>query len=266
MAAGIAPSNSVCVGYARVLLALFLAILFQIFCVSTPAQTPSGIAQGTISDQNGALVANVRVALRRRDASPANERETVSDGQGGFLFENVPNGEYTLIAERESFLVLEQAITISSRTESFDLTLHLAPVSESVTVRNAEDSIETTLRLPGASLRETPRSVTVINSERAREQNFRQVPDVLAYIPNMAVNSYRTGGYHFYSRGYRMLPDDTRVDGFAGINTGGGFGASLFGVEEVVLLRGPASLLDGLARWTRQSRYEASAGESFDDD
>ena len=63
----------------------------------------------------------------------------------------------------------------------------------------------------------------------------------------MFVNSYRTGGYHFYARGYRMQPEDTRIDGFAGINAGGGFGASLFGVEQAVMLRGPAGLLYGSA-------------------
>lgn len=237
-------SNSIFAHRSCGALALSLAILFQLLCVSTPAQTGSVIVRGTVADQNGAVIRQARVVLRRRSSS-ANERAIVSDERGRFVFDDVPVGEYMLVIERENFLSLEREITINYSAQNFDLTLTPAPVSESVTVRDADNSIETTLRLPGATLRETPRSLTVINSERIREQNFRQAPDVLAYVPNMAVNSYRTGGYHFYSRGYRMGPDDTRVDGFAGINTGGGFGASLFGVEQVVLLRGPAGLLYG---------------------
>jgi outer membrane receptor protein involved in Fe transport len=68
----------------------------------------------------------------------------------------------------------------------------------------------------------------------------------LTYVPGMTPNSYRTGGYHFYARGYRQSPEDTRLDGFAGINVGSnGFGASLFGIEEAVVLRGPAALIYG---------------------
>ncbi|MEJ7709060.1 MAG: TonB-dependent receptor plug domain-containing protein [Pyrinomonadaceae bacterium] len=107
-----------------------------------------------------------------------------------------------------------------------------------------DSAVETTLKLP-TTLHETPRSLTIIDAARIREQNFKYVNDALAYVPGISVNSYRTGGYHFYSRGYRMQPEDTRVDGFAGINASGGFGASLFGVEQVVLLRGPAGLLYG---------------------
>ena len=68
---------------------------------------------------------------------------------------------------------------------------------------------------------------------------------MLAYTPGMTQNSYRSGSYHFYSRGYRMGPEDTRVDGFIGMNVGGGFGSSLFGVEQTVLLRGPSGLIYG---------------------
>ncbi len=43
-----------------------------------------------------------------------------------------------------------------------------------------------------------------------------------------------------------MSPDDTRLDGFTGINVGSnGFGASMFGIEEAVVLRGPGGLIYG---------------------
>ena len=134
----------------------------------------------------------------------------------------------------------------STGTAVLEVTVQLsaAQFAEQVTVEASERLEETATRLP-ATLHETPRSVSVIDSARIRDQNFRGVNDALAYVPGMTVNSYRREGYHFYSRGYRMLPDDTRVDGFAGVNAGGGFGATLFGVEQAVMLRGPAGLLYG---------------------
>ena len=223
-------------------------LLLLLLLLSLPrtlnAQTVSGTLRGTVSDQTGAVVVGARVTLRRAESETV-EREAATSAQGDFAFDGLRFGDYTLEVSVQGFRATEQRVTVGAATRDLRLTLEAAPVSESVTVSEADAAIETTLRLP-VTLRETPRSLTVIGSERIREQNFKQVPDALAYA-NMTVNSFRTGGYHFYSRGYRMLPDDTRVDGFAGLNAGGGFGASLFGVEQVVLLRGPAGLLYGSA-------------------
>lgn len=97
------------------------------------------------------------------------------------------------------------------------------------------------------SLRETPRSLTVMNSERIKEQNFTTASSTFNYTPGVFGNSYGSGGYHFYSRGQRMAANDNRVDGFAGIAGGGDFSPSLFGIEQTVMMRGPASLLYGAA-------------------
>jgi iron complex outermembrane receptor protein len=104
---------------------------------------------------------------------------------------------------------------------------------------------DTTLKLP-TTLHETPRSVSVIDSERIREQNFRTPVDTFYYTPGVFPNSTASGGYHFISRGFRMSPDETRIDGFTGFYVGGGQTAqSLYGVDSVVILRGPAGLLYG---------------------
>ncbi len=203
---------------------LLLLLLLASFSPQLRAQTASGSLRGVVADQTGAVVAGARVSVRRAASVPV--RETTSDERGNFVIGELPSGTYTLVVERQGFRPSEQTVSVGAVAQSLLLTLAPAPVSESVTVSEADAAVETTLRLP-TTPRETPRSLTVIGSERIREQSFRQVPDVLAYA-NMTTNSFRTGGYHFYSRGYRMGPDDTRVDGFAGLNTGGGFGASLF--------------------------------------
>lgn len=218
-----------------------LLLLSSLLCPALSAQTASGTLRGVVSDEAGAVVAGARVTLRRGPATAG--REALTDARGEFSFAGLSFGSYKLVIEKEGFRASEQAVAVGAEASSLSLVLAPAPVSESVTVGESDSGVEETLRLP-TTLRETPRSVAVIGAARIREQNFRQVPEALAYA-NMTANSLRSGGYHFYSRGYRMGPDDTRVDGFAGLNVGGGFGASLFGVEQVVLLRGPAGLLYG---------------------
>jgi iron complex outermembrane receptor protein len=106
---------------------------------------------------------------------------------------------------------------------------------------------DTTLKLP-LTLHETPRSVSVIEAERIREQNFRTPVDTFYYTPGVFPNSPNAGGYHFISRGFRMSPNETLIDGFQGFYVGGGQSPQmLYGVERVVLQRGPAGLLYGAA-------------------
>ncbi len=114
-------------------------------------------------------------------------------------------------------------------------------VSES----RSPEADRTPLKLP-LSLHETPRSVSVIDSARIREQNFRTPVDTFYYTPGIFPNSTARGGYHYISRGFRMSADETRIDGFTGFYVGGGQSSqNLYGVDRVVTLRGPAGLLYG---------------------
>lgn len=124
----------------------------------------------------------------------------------------------------------------------------------------------TPLKFPVA-LHETPRSITVIDASRIREQNFRTPVDTFYYTPGVFPNSTASGGYHYIARGFRMSPDETRIDGFSGFYVGGGQSPQgLYGVERVVSLRGPAGLLYGASTLpgglvniiTKKPRAEAS--------
>ena len=211
-----------------------------------PLATP--VAAGTVEvrviDGSGAFVTDAEVLLQRGVASaiPVPPSEL-----GRYLLAEVAPGRYVLTVVKTGFAPASQNVTVASeRTASLSVSLSPQGLSEAITVE-ASALVDTTVSKLPTTLHETPRSVTVIGSDAIRERNLRTVNDTFAFSPGITVNSYRTGGYHFYARGYRMLPDDTRVDGFAGLNAGGRYSASLFGVEQVVLLRGPAGLLYGSA-------------------
>lgn len=106
---------------------------------------------------------------------------------------------------------------------------------------------KTALKMP-ATLHETPRSIVVVDSERIRERNYNSMDDMMDSVPGVFVNSRNLGGYHYISRGFRMTPNETLIDGFPGIYAGGGQASlPLYGVEKVVFLKGPAGLLYGSA-------------------
>jgi iron complex outermembrane recepter protein len=104
----------------------------------------------------------------------------------------------------------------------------------------------TVLKFP-TPLRETPRSVDVISAARIQEQDFQRLEDTFRYVPGVFSRSQDGDSYHFVARGFDMGPDETHVDGFSGLVANGTFSPSLFGVEQVVYLRGPAGLLYGAA-------------------
>jgi iron complex outermembrane receptor protein len=216
-----------------------LSLLLLCLAGRSSAQTQNGnTLDGAVVDATGAAISGARLVVRG-----ATDRETFTDAQGRFTFAALRTGNYTLVAERAGFKTEQRQLNFNG-AQTLELKLAPAPVSEVVNITSSDGATENFTKLPG-TLHETPRAVTLINSDQMRERNLRSVPEALSAIPGMAVNSFRAGGYHFYARGYRMGPEDTRVDGFIGLNVGGGFGASLFGIEQAVVLRGPAGLLYG---------------------
>jgi iron complex outermembrane recepter protein len=97
-----------------------------------------------------------------------------------------------------------------------------------------------------APLHETPRSVTVIGADELRDRNARTIAQTLSMVPGVFTNgSNGAGGYHYKARGYHMPASAYLVDGFQGVRAGGDYSPSLFGIDRVVFMRGPAGLTYG---------------------
>ncbi|MFT3868031.1 MAG: TonB-dependent receptor [Nibricoccus sp.] len=108
-------------------------------------------------------------------------------------------------------------------------------------------AVDTTVQKLPTTVKDTPRSLSVIDSSRMREQDFQVGSDLLFWIPGINTNGAVQESYHFYARGYRMTANEWRVDGFAGRIIGGSYSPNLFGYEQVVALKGPSGLLYGNA-------------------
>lgn len=195
-----------------------------------------------VQDPSGARVPGAWVSVK----GPVDGRGQ-ADAEGRFCLDAGRPGRYTAVVEKSGFE--KSSITFALGESQGPLAVELRPA----TVRQAIDVVATpelaaeAVERIAASLMETPRSVTVIDATELRDRNFRNVHDLLAFVPGMGPNSMRTGSYHYYARGFRMGPEDVRVDGATGAALGGGYSVSTFGVEQVVALKGPAGLLYGPA-------------------
>lgn len=226
---------------------LFLLGLWAGLASGAPDRMPAAESghcpvQIVVKDPSGAIVADAWVQV----SGPVDQQGR-TDGEGRFCLDAGRSGRYTALVEKTGFEKASASFEPAAGGGPVVVELRPAVVRQSVdVVATADLAAEAVERIPGALL-ETPRSVSVMDANELRERNFRNVHDLLAFVPGMAPNSLRTGGYHFYARGFRMMPDDTRVDGATGVTMGGGYSASTFGVEQVVALRGPASLIYGPA-------------------
>jgi len=157
------------------------------------------------------------------------------------------------LGRKSSILLAASILTLAAAGDGFDGILVVANADnpyrlEAFAVTSARLNLEdsTALKLP-VSLHETPRSVTLIDRVRIQEQNFVRLEDTFRYVPGVFSRSQDGDSYHFLSRGFDMGPDQTMIDGFTGLLAGGTFSPSLFSVENVVYLRGPAGLQYGAA-------------------
>lgn len=223
----------------RLAAALLLAMLFGMGLLEGQPR-PGGRIEVAVTDSSGAPVPNAYLYLR----GPV-DRETTTGTEGESQFVGLRRGDYQVTVEKSGFERGLRRLHLDGEPVRLEIAIAPAPVRQSVDVVASVDlAAESVEKLPG-SLQDSARAVTLIGQEELRRRNLRNVPELLAFIPGMSLNSLRTGGYHFYARGFRMSPDDTRVDGFTGANISGGFGAATFGIEQVVVLRGPAGILFG---------------------
>lgn len=154
-------------------------------------------------------------------------------------------------------LLLEGSGLMARRVD--EKTVTLVPVKSSG-VSEVEPSIETvnvfaSLEKPlsvgsksGQSLRETPKSVTIVTRERIEAQNLSSLVDTLNQTTGVTVQSYSNGGTDsfFFSRGYRV--NTIQIDGGAPAFTGG-FGMFLVpdmaAYDHIEMLRGVDGMYTG---------------------
>ena len=159
--------------------------LLAIACSATPAVaqfvTTSSI-QGTVTDETGAVMPGVTVTL----TSPAlqvPQMTEVSNGQGHYVFTQLPGGVYKIRFELSGFqsMVRDDLNLTAGFAATVDMKLKLGAVEETVTVAGASPVVD--VKTTGASTTLTPDMVNKLLP------SSRQYGDMARIIPGLQSTS-----------------------------------------------------------------------------
>src|SRR5580704_11805584 len=172
----------------RVFIPLFIAALLLTFAPGMRAQNlQNGAIHGTIYDTTKAAVPNVKLTLT--NPSTGIRRELTSEADGGYDFENVSPGEYTLVAEATGFaLTTVKAIDVSiGSSYSLDVVMPLKSQQQSVEVTASSGAVVDT---------STAGITQLINSEDVQNLPFpgRDYRDLAQLSPTVQVVPGLRGG------------------------------------------------------------------------
>jgi hypothetical protein len=166
-------------------------ILISLFGISHRAfaQTASASIRGTVADQSGGRIRDVRITLRSVDTGV--ERTTATDAAGTFSLTSVPPGDYTVRAVKEGFdttekirveLFVAQAVTI-------DLVLRIGSPQSTLTVVANLSSVDSTTSELGTVIATTPVDDLPLNG-----RNFTQLLTLAPGISPISVAQNSGGG------------------------------------------------------------------------
>lgn len=105
------------------------------------AQTDTGRVRGTVTDQQGAVVAGATVTLTNRGTSRATT--TTSNSEGVYTFEAVPRGDYKVEVRQKGFKSSSAEFSLEvSQVRNVDIQLQLGAATETVDVSSSVPLID----------------------------------------------------------------------------------------------------------------------------
>lgn len=128
-----------------------LAVLICFSAAMSQAQSNAADLQGTVRDQNGAVVANASITVRNSATNVS--RETTTNDEGYYKIVNLPPGDYELTAKATSYkTAVIQAVKLTiGQTINQDVPLEVGDLTATVTVTSvASTLVETTNTTVGA--------------------------------------------------------------------------------------------------------------------
>lgn len=124
----------------------FTTIIFSsAFAFSQNSETA---ISGVVTDQSGAAISGASVILT--EAGQSISKQTQTDAQGKFAFENLAFGDYKIAVSANGFTSSVREIDLSSGEKQIDFALAVSAVSANVTVESENAALDLE-RVPGAT-------------------------------------------------------------------------------------------------------------------
>lgn len=152
------------------------------------AQSGTSSIRGTVTDQNGAIVAGATLKL----SNPATgfARTTVSDSDGKYSFPSIPPATYKLEVSAANFKTTVKADTQASVDSTAEINFSLEPGDVTAIVNVTSSNIESIVNTQDASLGNNfvPKQIVDLPT------NLRRVNDLLTLQPGVTREGYVNGG------------------------------------------------------------------------
>ena len=173
------------------------ACLFGATPVSVLAQLSTASINGTVRDPSGSSVANATLVLLQVETGV--ERSTLSNVSGNYGFLSILPGNYTLEVTADGFATsnLEPFTLLVNQTATFDFTLTLGAVTESITVEAVGAEVQSSTAELGAVVEQKQVMDLPLNG-----RNFTQL---LALTPGAAPVSVAQNAGGFRHRSHRRI-------------------------------------------------------------
>src|SRR5215475_14523069 len=160
---------------------LALAVLL-LAATGASAQIQIGAVKGAVTDPAGAVVADAVVWLTNSITGEKIER--VTDGAGGFAFNNVPFNRYTLRVEAKGFAPQSRQVTVNSNLPlELSVGLGVSGTSEQIVVTARDNLVG-----PESASSTTTLAANFIG-RAPRANRGRQLQELIATAPGMATEN-----------------------------------------------------------------------------
>src|SRR5262245_36292504 len=189
-------------GVCSFLLAL-IALLAAPIIARAQTQITTGVIQGTVLDEAGAVVAGAGVEVKNTDTNFTRTLTTDSDGR--FVFLQLPSGRYTLTVSKQGYATLAQenlSLTVGQAI-NLNLNLKVSSVQERVTI-TAAPTIDTVRVESSSTINEIAIGRTPVLG--------RKFEDLLTLTPGVSITQGPDGDEINFN-GQRGIFNNVSLDG-----------------------------------------------------
>jgi iron complex outermembrane receptor protein len=232
------------------LLQLPAGVCFLLTAGLIQAQAQSSLS-GVVKDPSGAVVSRVMVTLTSQ--TDASTRRAVANDDGAYVFSSVPPGSYKLTTEAPGFANAEKTVALTAgETATLDLALAVAQNQGAVSVEAKSDPFNVVPNAPSGSLfgfeksiEDTPRSISVADSETLTRYAVRTVNDLVTVAPGTFTGSYFGIPGSVFIRGDI---GDNFFRGFRRVENRGNYQTPVAATDHIEIVKGPPSPIYGGGR------------------